>query len=465
MIETKREEMNVMIDESFCFKSSRFTIKETQEALAYYCKHRKDASEWLLHSEIPIFLDTNVLLNLYRISLSERESFKNFLGKKKNRVFVTRQVEEEYLRHRLKQIKNFTKQINNLVGDYAKTQHEISCFKEKALDIIAGFKNNHNLSGEVGTRIFDNAEHLLKSEDVTEYLQKLNTALDDGKNVLKEYVEECRDKTNYEYKDPFLEAISSLEVQLEISEKEKTFLKLLYDKLLEEYNLYKDNADAMIEYAFPGCGDRSKSKEGKEPYGDFYIFHELLRYVKNKDTDIVFLTNDVKKSDWVKPGTSEMYVHYIVNIYSLTHHMIYILSANDLIPMSFDPIISDDEEEEKDAKDVEMSEQEDNITDILDDFEERQEIEQRVEEVHSYFRHISEDEFIKELRIALNWAQEYGGGYVSEIYFIHGILGSKRYEFHRSREVLQNLIDVGKVLSEKEKHDGREINCLKFKDR
>lgn len=77
-----------MIDENFCFKSSGFTIKETQDALDYYCKNRKDASEWFLHSENPIFLDVNVLLNLYRISLSERESFKNFLEKKKNRVFV-----------------------------------------------------------------------------------------------------------------------------------------------------------------------------------------------------------------------------------------------------------------------------------------------------------------------------------------------------------------------------------------
>lgn len=90
------------------------------------------------------------------------------------------------------------------------------------------------------------------------------------------------------------------------------------------------------------------------------------------------------------------------------------------------------------------------------------EVQQEFSENEKTFLKQLYDKLLK-VRTALNWTQEYGGGYVSEIYFIHGILGSKRYEFHRSREVLQNLIDAGKVLSEKEEHDGREINCLKFK--
>lgn len=37
----KEEDMNVVIDENFCFKSSGFTIKEAQDALAYYCRQKK----------------------------------------------------------------------------------------------------------------------------------------------------------------------------------------------------------------------------------------------------------------------------------------------------------------------------------------------------------------------------------------------------------------------------------------
>ena len=84
--------LKTTINEDFCFNYRGYSIKETQEAFMYYQQKKKDASEWLLQSDIPIFLDTNVLLDLYRISLSERESFRNFLIGQKSRIFITKQV-------------------------------------------------------------------------------------------------------------------------------------------------------------------------------------------------------------------------------------------------------------------------------------------------------------------------------------------------------------------------------------
>lgn len=54
-------------------------------------------------------------------------------------------------------------------------------------------------------------------------------------------------------------------------------------------------------------------------------------------------------------------------------------------------------------------------------------------------------------------ANEYGDKYVSKDYFIYGILGHKRYEFAKSRDMLQKLITDGKLQITK---NAEEKECL-----
>lgn len=199
------------------------------------------------------------------------------------------------------------------------------------------------------------------------------------------------------------------------------------------------------------------------------IYHELLRYVKESDKDILFVTNDVTKSDWVKATTREMYPHYIVNIHSQTKRMIYVLSANDFMPMSFESIIPDIDNESNETEEAVMDEA--SISPNIENPEipqnqfTQENPKQPANEKHaSSFRHINEEDFVRELSTALKWAKDYGDNYISETYFIHGILGSKRYEFQRSQEILQKLIAGGQIISESENHDGRDIPCLHIKD-
>ena len=460
--------MKTTINEDFCFKSGDYTIKETQEALTYYQQQKRDASEWLLQSDIPISLDTNVLLNLYRISLSERESFRNFLLRQKTRVFITGQVQAEYLRHRLQQINNFTKKINNLFNNFKQFQDKVLKLPQNALDSISEFKRSNSLTGDIGDKVFNEAWQLLEGDRINGYITSLRESMEKGGSELQAYIEECKNKTHYEYEDPFLEAIAGLNILSDLSDAEKDFLKDRYNQLLEMYNQHKEDSEEVSYHIFPGCGDRGKLKGGKDPCGDFLIYHELLRYVKENDKDILFVTNDVTKSDWVKATTREMYSHYIVNIHSQTKRMIYILSASDFIPMSFESIVPDIGNEPNEVEEAVKDE-----TGMNPNVEnpERPQIqftqdnpEQPTKEKHtSSFRYISEEDFVRELSTALKWAKDYGDNYISETYFIHGILGSKRYEFQHSREILQKLVAGGQVISESENHAGRDILCLQLK--
>ncbi|MBK7227218.1 MAG: hypothetical protein IPH96_18075 [Saprospiraceae bacterium] len=80
------------INSEFSFDIERFVpIAVTQKALQKYSEGLKDAES--LSNEIPIFLDTNVLLEYYKISFSERKEVKEFFLKNKGRIYLTHQIE------------------------------------------------------------------------------------------------------------------------------------------------------------------------------------------------------------------------------------------------------------------------------------------------------------------------------------------------------------------------------------
>lgn len=67
--------------------------------------------------------------------------------------------------------------------------------------------------------------------------------------------------------------------------------------------------------------------------------------------------------------------------------------------------------------------------------------EEGVRSVKPFFKSVTRDVFLSELHTCVRWANEYGGKYVSKDYFIYGILGHKGYEFAKSREMLDTLVE------------------------
>ena len=130
------------------------------------------------------------------------------------------------------------------------------------------------------------------------------------------------------------------------------------------------------------------------------------------------------------------FYHYIVDAYRNTNKMLYIFDANKIIPLAFEPIISDVDENEGDTTEQLSADstdsQEANYMDGKDDIE-------MVEVPLPYLRDISEERFLKELDISENWAKDFGDGDITVYYFIYQILRKKRFNFKTSKKIMKSL--------------------------
>ena len=460
---------------------------KANEALARYREGLRDKDKWLEEqSTQPFFLDTCVLLNLYDISSVERDAFVQFLQKNKQRMIIPSQVEREYLRHRIPRIKGFK-------GRVASIKTEVQSFLDKLLktqESIKGGLNgvlNRNIvkygMPNVSAQFKGLQEQMEQSDTLKSQQERIKEFRDNVVRYINEECEKCCKDADFEYNDPILEAISETNVLPSLSVEEKCFIVELYKNLLAAYDA-KEGDSARGDITFPGSGDSEKPVDGpieeSVAWGDLYIYHEILNYMRKKNTDAVFLTRDVTKGDWMKKDKTP-YVHYIINAYEMTGHLIYILDADEYIPLSFDSIAEDLEDRDEipdtipsqvqsSETDIEVTEEsgtgnEDSEDDFDKKFMDLLDIDSidwnNYRIIHMI---ISPEEFMNELRKSIMWAESYGAGYVSEKYFIYNILKNKNYDFDSSKRVLADLIDEGKVERVEEIHDDRTISCLRIRE-
>ena len=203
----------------------------------------------------------------------------------------------------------------------------------------------------------------------------------------------------------------------------------------EEMKMRNDHIDLQM-YMFPGFGDLSKKDEHKQREGDFLHYHEMLKQISILKKDVIFLTSDVKKGD-NSTDKLEPFDHYICNCFYLTKHVYYLIDAKSLPLASLQsPVIDTDSDEDEDDEDMAngIGVEPDANVEVT-----------KVEKKRGYFKELTEDIFLDELDTCIKWAKEYGDNYVSKDYFIYAILGHKRYEFAKSRDMLQKLIADGKL--------------------
>lgn len=467
----------------FSFGRYGLSVPKAQEALTYYKANNKDSAEWLsTDSRTHIFIDTNVLLKLYKISRENRESMLEFFNKNKERIYICGQVGQEYLKHRCTEIKHYATTISNIQKEIRSLIEKIRGLEvRKSLDGL--FKNDliqddmpktYSLLGE----IVELYKTVIRPLDTHELYEKINNSVADESQSLIEGFQ-------YEYEDPILEAISALNHLVGLDQKEEAYTKDLYNSLLQEYKTNNSSED----YAFPGCGDKNKLKFGRPAHGDLIIFHEMLKHVKETDTDCVFVTSDVTKGDWIKRDGLP-FIHYIYSIFDLTGHMIFICSEKDF-PMSFDSISGEkdkDEHSDDDIEEIIVPEQEDSPernessmvdncpqTSIeispkpsdsvsedtpLDEIGESSTSQLAKRYTSSGYREINPDAFISELRMAIDWARNYGAGYVNKYLFVSKILRNHHYDIRSAFRVMNQLISDRKIIVRRENHNGRNMDCL-----
>lgn len=322
------------INSEFCFDSSKkLTIEISYKALKNYSDKFPEALK--LQKSLPIILDTNVLLAYYGMSQIEKKGLIEFLNENKNRIFLTSQIEKEFLNNRIKVInKDFFMPLENIQSEFQATYKDI---KNKFKSFLESKKN---ILSKDYPSIWNS---LLEKQE------KLNEIFGD-EQILSESIAEAIETTTMDYKqiylmDKLLEVCANLKITSALSDEEVKFVKNQYDVLRKKYEAVK-KPEIKRELTFPGCGDKS----GKEdPYGDFIIFHEILKFMvceKNglDKTDVIFLTREKVKGDWFYQDLAPI-THYIEKVFLVTEKTLFIIHADRPLGISFENIHQSNQQE------------------------------------------------------------------------------------------------------------------------
>lgn len=323
------------INSDFCFPSNKkLTIETSYRALKNY--HDKFSAAFELQEPIPIILDTNVLLAYYGMSQSEKKRLIKLLNENKERIFLTSQIEKEFLRNRIKNIeKKFLTPLDSIKTDFTATYKGI---KDKLEKFINSKKNI--LSNDYPT-IWNS---LLEKQ------QQLNEILED-EEILSKSLEQAIETTKNNYKnihlvDELLEVCASFKITSALSDEEVKFLENQYDALWQKYEAV-EKPEMKRELIFPGLGDKLNKKE--YPYGDFIIFHEILKFMVCGEygldkTDVIFLTNEKAKGDWFHDKLAPI-IHYIETVFLLTERTLFIIHAEEPLKISLENIYKSNQQQ------------------------------------------------------------------------------------------------------------------------
>lgn len=480
-----------MVGVDLTFRTRYASIIASHIALQTYAKGIQGRDEWVYEENtMPIFLDTCVLLNLYDISETERVEFIKFIRKNKDRIYISSQVQREYNRRRILSVKGFKERVDRTKNDIQSTLAKVAATYQNEKESVTNLVNRNLIKygmPQVASKLKELEEFLKQPAYNAEVQEKLKQCSEFISQHIDEECEKCWRNADFEYIDPVQEAIMEAKLLPSLSAEEQTYIVDLYKKLRVPYDALKPTDKELETITFPGAGDKDKPADGpieeSVAWGDLYIYHEMLRFMKENSTDVVFMTRDVTKKDWIKPD-HRAYVHYIVNGYEMTGHLMYILDADGVVP-TFNTI----ETKQDDADEDEISEKPLKTTTSETDAEGERESEtnpaiegtEAISDKDNFlqlkwidlvnwnggrndYKPITKPLLIAELQKTTKWATSYGAGYVGESHFIYNILRHKYYDYNSVKSILEDLIEEGTVERRDETHDEHTFSCLVLKE-
>lgn len=204
-------------------------------------------------------LDANVLLDLYRYHENTRKNILQAISSFSERVWLSHQTAEEFFRNRAKVIieshLDFEKSLE--IIDTLTEEHDKSISKIKALRAIPN-------------GIIDSLE------------KNTNSAFKKAKDDI---VVSQKTFPDYFERDPILDEILQRfdgAIGQEFTEQE------LKDAKIEGERRKKQQIP-------PGYLD--KDKDNDKPYGDYYMWRQILHYAEEGDKSLIFVTSE-RKADW-----------------------------------------------------------------------------------------------------------------------------------------------------------------------
>lgn len=198
--------------------------------------------------------DTNVLLNLYRYSAKTRNSLLDAFESLKDRVWLPYQVAYEFMKKRCEV-------IYETVQRYDQFEKEIRSFSQKATDIL----------------------RLTPTDDE---LTELNRFLFKWLNSNKDQNLLVQSASNDEILAKILNIFDN-KIGCQIADSER-------DEIIEEG---KKRYERSLP---PGYKDKKKAKnetDDNNAYGDLIIWKQIIKYAKDNQVGIIYVTHD-QKEDW-----------------------------------------------------------------------------------------------------------------------------------------------------------------------
>lgn len=217
-----------------------------------------------LWKECVFVVDTNVLLDMYRLSADASEALFQTLDLVKDRLWVPYHVAQEY-----------HKEIITVL-----------------LSQIKNCKDMISTSNQMITKIFEKCR-------VTRNFPYLSEGLQER---LRKIAEDIENEVGSE-QSQLEELINNNPTQDKIAELlDGRLWERLTDKQLNE--IYAEGKKRYEQKIPPGFGDM-KNKQGNDVYGDLVIWEEMIAYAEKHGKDVIFISSDTSKEDWfIKVGRS-----------------------------------------------------------------------------------------------------------------------------------------------------------------
>lgn len=223
-----------------------------------------------------IAFDTNIYLNLYEFSPEVTDFFVGLCERIVDKLILPETVKREFDRNHSTCLNRQRRKFENVTTLLNKPLDQMKDKISKQFSILKGYKfpNIEELQNQI-------EEHILEVENAfEEYASELDTLSEFNNRFLDE------DKVkgmidSLVIKENLLRAFSLDEIYLLCAEGEKRYKKGIP----------------------PGYKD-GKDKSGVQAYGDFLIWKELLNYCREKNFNLIFVTDDVKE-DWYELNNSE----------------------------------------------------------------------------------------------------------------------------------------------------------------
>ncbi len=442
--------INKKISEALCFHGEGFSIKCMHDALAAYKAGLKKPEDWLYHDDTPIFLDTNILLNVYMAAIPERDNFIIFLRENKERVYITHRVQQEFDKHRLPFIDKYLQTLTVLASGFRKSIHALNFQPAKLVSdlhnavvkepFIDSLPQAESLVEEIQEWIDTHSPFV---DEYTEIQKKINDALE----VFNKEYDVLYEKASLEYSDPLLEELSQVNHLPELTLEEIEFTKAKYNTLLARYDAKKSERANYLR--FPGSGENKEPEKKEEPWGDLLIYHEIISYMTSSSRNAILLTNDSSKLDWMKKD-GEPYSYYIADAYKNTGKILYIIKfatffADDYIPSEINSV--DEDSIGLSATATSIGQGALLTAEPIEDFKD-----------------ITEEEFLTELKQYSEIKSLSPIPDISKSSFILNRLGKKGYRYSKSFKTYIKLRGT-KIEEYEVQRDDHTIKCIRLKER